>query len=645
MKFALFVLLALCSTIARSELYSISKFEGPPFSVKPASGVYELGGLDLDRVKDGVQIMAYGDFNNDKYTDIVSLADDSITLTVWLYNHETFAFSILATIKPDNKIVAVIPGDYDYDGKLDLLLVTQTSSGGSTQLLYYIQTSSKFVALSTQPAALTGTTQPFVFDVDGDRRLDVMYMQDGARKIHSLEGTKLVEKDFASFVSSKSGCKAYTDVSSYKFTTPHSNTYVDFNGDCGADLFITSQDTSGNTYFEIWLRTSDRKFCLVDVTKITTPISMVSIGDMNNDGRLDLVYATLPDDATEAMSLKIVYNTFPTDPANPCGQPNNVLKSPFVYENAKVVSFAKAFAASTRLYSPDPTNRPSRIRIGDINIDGFADLLMVVDATGSEGKYGSILLAISQSGEFNFDISTASTDDQAYYTILNEDVATKQTNVALSSIPAQYVSFFDFDEVGKLGLWIVAQGKTDAMTVPIGVFNFVSSENFILKTLGLNGYKKDGSDDITTSLGGVYYGASVECKVTDIDGNPKLAKGSQTPQSAYSPLDLPYIFIGLGRTNNYVENFVMGISTHYTEADIQQRLWSPIIPNSQLIVNPLVDKDWTLDVYVNPTSETILIVLTTLVILIILGAIIIYLHAKEKEEDNSGRDRMINVFG
>jgi len=33
---------------------------------------------------------------------------------------------------------------------------------------------------------------------------------------------------------------------------------------------------------------------------------------------------------------------------------------------------------------------------------------------------------------------------------------------------------------------------------------------------------------------------------------------------------------------------------------------------------------------VNPTSETILIVLTTLIILIILGAIIIYLHAKEK---------------
>ena len=70
------------------------------------------------------------------------------------------------------------------------------------------------------------------------------------------------------------------------------------------------------------------------------------------------------------------------------------------------------------------------------------------------------------------------------------------------------------------------------------------------------------------------------------------------PSSAYTPLDLPYIFIGLGRTNNYVENFVMGITTKNGNSviknkwfslinyqDLQKQLWTPIIPNSQLIVN------------------------------------------------------------
>jgi len=179
------------------------------------------------------------------------------------------------------------------------------------------------------------------------------------------------------------------------------------------------------------------------------------------------------------------------------------------------------------LYSPDTANRPSRIRIGDINIDGYSDLLMVVDSSSSSGKYGSILLAINQEGSFNFDTSTLDSDNQAYFTILGEDTLSKKTEVSLSSIPALYASFFDFDEVGKLGMWIIAQDSNADATVPIGVFNFVSSENFILKTLGLNGYKKDGSDDIATSLGGVYHGASVECKVTDIDGNAKLAKGNE----------------------------------------------------------------------------------------------------------------------
>ena len=37
----------------------------------------------------------------------------------------------------------------------------------------------------------------------------------------------------------------------------------------------------------------------------------------------------------------------------------------------------------------------------------------------------------------------------------------------------------------KLGMWLVTQAKTDPATIPIGIFNFVESENFILKTLGI----------------------------------------------------------------------------------------------------------------------------------------------------------------
>jgi len=59
---------------------------------------------------------------------------------------------------------------------------------------------------------------------------------------------------------------------------------VDFNGDCAADLFITSIDSNNKTIFEIWLRNPiDEKFCLVDVTPLeNSNISFVTFGDMGN---------------------------------------------------------------------------------------------------------------------------------------------------------------------------------------------------------------------------------------------------------------------------------------------------------------------------------------------------------------------------
>ena len=76
-------------------------------------------------------------------------------------------------------------------------------------------------------------------------------------------------------------------------------------------------------------------------------------------------------------------------------------------------------------------------------------------------------------------------------------------------------------------------------------------------------------------------------------------------QSAYCPLELPYMFLGIGKTNNYIENFNMGIPKAFDEEvriyfyfvttfwkDLQKKSWTPIIPNSQLIVNPVLENEY-----------------------------------------------------
>jgi hypothetical protein len=102
---------------------------------------------------------------------------------------------------------------------------------------------------------------------------------------------------------------------------------------------------------------------------------------------------------------------------------------------------------ATRLYSPDPINRPSKIRAGDINIDGYTDLLYVVSNPASNNAYGSIVLAINEAGTINFNNAAANSADSAYYLVL-DDQASSNSNQPLSALDAQFASFFDFDELG-----------------------------------------------------------------------------------------------------------------------------------------------------------------------------------------------------
>jgi integrin alpha FG-GAP repeat containing protein 1 len=56
----------------------------------------------------------------------------------------------------------------------------------------------------------------------------------------------------------------------------------------------------------------------------------------------------------------------------------------------------------------------------------------------------------------------------------------------------------------------------------------------------------------------------------------RVAYAPQMWQTAYSALQVPYAYCGLGRANNYVESFTVGMLG-------QSHKWSPIIPNSQLV--------------------------------------------------------------
>lgn len=105
---------------------------------------------------------------------------------------------------------------------------------------------------------------------------------------------------------------------------------------------------------------------------------------------------------------------------------------------------------------------------------------------------------------------------------------------------------------------------------------------------------------------------------------------------------MPYVHIGLAKINNYVEDFLVGIDKN----ENWNTKWSPIIPNSQLIVyvNPTSSYNMKLNIFINPTSAMLFIFLSTVIVLLVLGFIILYLHCKEKSIDRKFQINDFNIL-
>ena len=98
-------------------------------------------------------------------------------------------------------------------------------------------------------------------------------------------------------------------------------------------------------------------------------------------------------------------------------------------------------------------------------------------------------------------------------------------------------------------------------------FNYLNKENYFLKAAGKSQSKNSGDPCI---------GCTFQALKTDIEGDRHPIVGSQSYSMTFTRLSLPYAFMGLHRTNNYIENFNFGIA----KSKNWSHSWSPIIPNS-----------------------------------------------------------------
>mmetsp|Transcript_24120 Transcript_24120/g.42820 ORF Transcript_24120/g.42820 Transcript_24120/m.42820 type:complete len:182 (-) Transcript_24120:1163-1708(-) len=176
----------------------------------------------------------------------------------------------------DGAIISSIPGDFDYDGTLDLMLTVSYPS--TLKLQIWRQSSSSFSVLYE----LEVMTQPAVADLNGDLRLDfITNLADASGEPVPVVGigksSGYILKPLEEYFDTSLDC---IQGPAQPLSEPHSVAYIDLNKDCIADLFLTTVDEAGKVYFEVFLNNHDGGFCRVYKEQAPNGARQVAFSDV-----------------------------------------------------------------------------------------------------------------------------------------------------------------------------------------------------------------------------------------------------------------------------------------------------------------------------------------------------------------------------
>ena len=134
------------------------------------------------------------------------------------------------------------------------------------------------------------------------------------------------------------------------------------------------------------------------------------------------------------------------------------------------------------------------------------------------------------------------------------------------------------------------------------------------------------------------YGSSQRFITTNIDGERRMDLSLQTPQvNTPGILTLTYAYLGIGRSNNYIENFHIISGNSYKRSD-NDKTYTPVIPNSQLVIyHDNLPKSnsttWQVDLVAKPTKYLYQLIIAIIIVIVVLTFFSFRLLLKEREED------------
>ncbi|XP_057325196.1 T-cell immunomodulatory protein [Microplitis mediator] len=544
---------------------------------------------------------AFGDFNSDELTDVFALTKDSKTLEILLaHDQEPILRPSNLTCSFKNSITSVVPGDYDGDVFMDVLVTTYDSSLDLTQVHIIWGGIGAINCSNESEPFISMRGQPLAIDYNQDMIIDLLGTDIDNQRTFWINHNRTKPEAIP--------MEKFNQLPLEPMKSPHSNSFLDLNGDFLPDLMITT-----DKYFEVWhgVPSGFKHF-----TSVEWPFGVADLGghvgqsfylDIELKGELDLVVPLCFDYYCRNSTIAVYHNGW------------HNLQINFADDKKEVWGFVPPDSWKNVLYTNAIT-----LHAGDFNMDGYPDILATLQ-TNKGNKIRAFLLEnipCDNCGGVNrtFEVHWSALDP-----FQNESVMGV---------------FYDFYQDGVLDVILVEYDKTTSQYHTRAFKNSLDYDANFIKVMVLTGLTNSKYPISPGSLGkkkrtyGTNLpGPSIAYETKTQEGYLREAIAAQLPQSAYFSLNLPYTTFGLGRTPNYIDTLTIGVAGKHRE-------WLQIIPNSQMVVipNPINEANrWKAQLFVTPSKLILLSAAALTGTCGLISAIIMALYWKERREDKIER--------
>ncbi|KZC06982.1 T-cell immunomodulatory protein [Dufourea novaeangliae] len=314
---------------------------------------------------------AFGDFNSDELTDVFMLRKNGTTVEIFLAAEQEPLLRPSSNLSCTFRhiVVGVVPGDFDGDVFMDVLVITFDTKEKLSYAYVLWGGNGRLNCTNEDHPLIKMTGQPLALDYNGDMIIDLFGLDEKKRRT------------FWIFDQSRTAPKA-VPIEPYErseslspISQPHSNAYLDWNNDFVADLVVTTRKS-----FEIWLgieegfkyyKTIPFPYNISPEDNFPGVIGQTLYLDVELTGKMTMLLPLCFDSACTNSTIMMYSGKWYNLQVN-FRDVNNVLWG-FVNPDG-------------RRYTDTIT-----LRGGDFNMDGYPDLLATLKSTSGKQKQSFFL--------------------------------------------------------------------------------------------------------------------------------------------------------------------------------------------------------------------------------------------------------------